>query len=95
MTSQLQRHNPFGLPKEPDFINDVGVKWWGINIGDQTYGTAVYVEAPNGDSDYLIIKDGEIIYGTKGVEALAWRFTILEKLRSDGESNEPKEVKHG
>ncbi|WP_152467710.1 hypothetical protein [Gordonia terrae] len=81
MNSDLKRHNPFALPSEPDFTNEIGVKWWGINAGRAEDGTAVYVEAPDGDRDYLILKDGEVLYGTKSLEALFYRFTVLEHLR--------------
>ena len=94
MTSQLQRHNPLALPAEPDFTNDLGVKWWGIDIGQAVDGTAVYVVVPDGNRDYLILKDDEIIFGTKNLEALAYHFTVLELVRKrsgqtrDGETND-------
>ena len=83
--NQLLRHNPFALPEAPDFVNDIGVKWWGVDIGEPADGTAVYVEDPSGDTDYLILRDGEIIYGTRSLDQLAWHFTVLERLRRDEE----------
>jgi hypothetical protein len=38
--SDLKRHNPFDLPEKPDWVNPDGIKWWGINIGDEKDGIA-------------------------------------------------------
>jgi hypothetical protein len=79
--SKLGRHNPLTLPKEPDWTNDQGTKWWGLDVGDPTDGSAAYVEAANGGRMYVILDEGGVIYETKSLEGLCFEFDKLRILR--------------
>lgn len=67
---------------EPDFVNDLGVKWWydefttqyaqkpdfwGIKLNAICY----YVEEPNGNRTRVLVSDGNIIEEDQNLEALA------------------------
>ena len=90
--SDLKRHNPLSLglsPKPPDFTNDTGYKWWGIDIGDLQDGVAALVEAPDGSREYVIMDERGVFYATHSLEYLAGKFDQLRLIREHGE--EPKE----
>lgn len=78
----LKRHNPLGLDiSKPDWVNSEGVAWWGIDMGDTKDGYAVRVKGKDID-EYVILKDGGIIYSTHSLEQLAWKFTEFKLRRT-------------
>ena len=81
--SQLQRHNALILDTNtPDFINEEGVKWWGLDIGDPQDGVAVRIDLPDGTATYGVLKDIGVVYTTKNLEQLMYKFTEYELIRT-------------
>lgn len=82
----MKKYNPLVIDKSsPTFVNDEGVKWWAIDMGKEEYGQAYYVEKSDGERQYVVVKDHEIIYvETNTLESLAWWFTTQELLVTHG-----------
>lgn len=77
----LGNHNPFSLPKEPDFVSDDGSKWWGLGESvKKEYGIykQCFVEFPDGDQNYVIFDGIGVLYETKNLEALGIQFSLYE-----------------
>jgi len=75
--------NFLGLKDEPDFINDSGIKWWLLQ-GTTDYATredklgtcledleCYLVEFPDGDKNYVAVRNGRVVKETKLLEDLA------------------------
>lgn len=73
----------------PDFVNEIGVKWWQLNIGKKKDGTAFLVDK-NGDQEYVLIRDGQPVRATKNFEQLCYYFTELELVRKHRVGYKPR-----
>ena len=66
--------------RDPDFINDIGTKWWrqethfnkekSENLESKGY-SCWYVETIDDDRNHVVIKNEEIVFSTKQLEAVA------------------------
>lgn len=68
-------YNPFALDvntDEPTFVNEIGVRWWQLDVGDPQDGIAYRVDGPA----YVIVKDRRVIYETMSLEQLCFQFDI-------------------
>jgi hypothetical protein len=76
--------------RAPDFINDIGVKWWfdkeitaWATRPDQ-YGTVLkdvkcyLIEEPNGIRTRIILQKGEIVYESHLVESIACALDLMK-----------------
>lgn len=82
---------------EPDFMNELGVKWWRDDStthyaqkpdihGTTLEAVCFYLEEPNGRrTRVLISKAGEIIEEDQSLEALAVKIDIRKFLKRDHE----------
>lgn len=80
--SDLKRHSPLSLDHDkPDWVNEQGVRWWGLDVGEPQDGIAFRADFPNGDATFGILKDEGVIYETRNLEELCFKFTQLELIR--------------
>lgn len=73
-------YNPLSLnvnEDEPTYTNEVGVRWWQLDLGDPQDGVAFRVD---GDV-YVIVKDRKVIYETHNLEQLCFQFDVLRLVR--------------
>ena len=78
----------FNINEKPDFTNEQGVKWFHYKNGTDyanrnSPGTkplnaqAWLVEFPNGDRNYALVKDGNVIAEATSIEALGIKIDLL------------------
>jgi hypothetical protein len=71
--------NPLSLDintEKPTFVNEIGIEWWQLGIGHKADGTAFRIEG--GDvSEYVIVIDRKVVYSTRSLEGLMFKFDAL------------------
>jgi hypothetical protein len=60
---------------DPDFVNDQGVKWWAHSswAGGQIWIT----ELPNGDREYVGIRNGQLVANSTAQDVIAVKLDML------------------
>jgi hypothetical protein len=64
------------MDREPDFVNDEGVRWWAHSAwaGGQIWIT----EQPTGEQEYVAIRNGEIVSHSTALDAVAMKLDMLD-----------------
>lgn len=83
----------FETDREPDFVNELGVKWW-LNNNLTTYasqpdhrGTVlsdvlVYiVEFPEGRKTFVLVRNGNVIFDDPSLETVGSRIDTLKVMQ--------------
>lgn len=71
------------MNEKPDFVNEQGVQWFldqSLNNyakSKQLKVTCFTVRFPNGRMEYVVVKDGAVIYGRQQREAIAVFLDVL------------------
>lgn len=92
----LPDFRPFWEQREPDFINEIGSKWWkdefttayahrknlhGISLPDIT--AWIVQDAAGERIERILLRAGKPIYATPSLEDIAIRIDILKRLAQD------------
>lgn len=85
----MKLYNPLSISLDkPSFINDEGVKWYAVDVGDRKYGTAFYVVKPDGNRSYVVIKNDKPVYiESFSLEQLMYWYTqqeLMERFENGG-----------
>ena len=87
--------------REPDFINEIGVKWWRDEHttsyahkpdihGTTLIATCFYVEEPSGRRSRVLISKDCILADDQSLEGIAIKIDVLKLLKRDREKIDGK-----
>lgn len=79
-----ERDDMFPFESKPDFVNDVGIKWWLYKgMTEKLHKGQVFnVEFPSGERQRVILQDGNIVYETQDIDSLCCRIDVLNLIEN-------------
>ena len=80
--------------REPDFINEIGTKWWSVDLLNDAckrpdkHGITIdarcyIVELKNGERHYVMVQNNEVVYENQNLEAFCVYIDTLKILERD------------
>lgn len=89
--------------RNPDFINELGVKWW-LDVDTTEYArksdsfgtqllevTVFFIEKPSGERSRVIVDNGTICGEHQALEATACMIDVMKLLARDGSGQRKEE----